>query len=399
MLRFDLIILAWLFLALLPMSVHAQSYEDAKQAYEQENYEVALRLLEAEADAGNEEAKLFLGKMFARGYGVAPDKLKAFDYFKAYSDSLSWEQEEEYNHVIGEINTLHQDPLFRQQWTARYEATRDGQGEQAINLFTKGMNAKNSGQFEQALEFFLKASEQYHVGSMRELGHLYANGVGVDASYAEARRWYIEAIERGDAEAETSLVDLTQSTFGTLQDAWARYYSGDYRSAFPTLLAYAEIGRREAQSIVGLMYRDGKGVDVDLQSASDWFQRANTGEANYYNAILAFGGGIRTPDEFYSLQAYGLHLMQVAKNLNYGPAVEFVAAQEAAQEEWQMAEQLKLAARQQEDAEAEARRLAHIEKYGRNDVSDPKCDNPVRVTSLNQVTSYLTYSDGTVVCR
>ena len=61
----------------------AADLEAAKRAYQQNDYATAFKEFTPLAEQGNEEAQLFLGKMYMIGQGVLKDPAQALKYFKA----------------------------------------------------------------------------------------------------------------------------------------------------------------------------------------------------------------------------------------------------------------------------------------------------------------------------
>ncbi len=61
---------------------------------------------------------------------------------------------------------------------------------------------------------------------------------------------------------------------GTIDDASAAYYRGDYKLVMRLVRPLAEQGNAEAQSILGLLYNTGQGVPVDYAEAARWLRRA-----------------------------------------------------------------------------------------------------------------------------
>lgn len=58
----------------LPVSaVHADEYDDAVSEYNSGNFDAAYTKLLPIAKSGNEQAQLYLGEMYAGGYGVGRD--------------------------------------------------------------------------------------------------------------------------------------------------------------------------------------------------------------------------------------------------------------------------------------------------------------------------------------
>jgi len=64
------------------------------------------------------------------------------------------------------------------------------------------------------------------------------------------------------------------SMAGPTEDAKAAYGRGDYATAFRIWVGLAEQGNAEAQSKLGGMYLDGRGVTQDNVAATDWFRKA-----------------------------------------------------------------------------------------------------------------------------
>ncbi len=61
----------------------AADLEAAKRAYQEKDYATAFKEFTPLAEQGNEEAQLFLGKMYMLGQGVLKDPAQAIKYFKA----------------------------------------------------------------------------------------------------------------------------------------------------------------------------------------------------------------------------------------------------------------------------------------------------------------------------
>jgi hypothetical protein len=79
---------------------------------------------------------------------------------------------------------------------------------------------------------------------------------------------------------QTTSDEYSLETVSAFQKGYDYYQSGDYDQAFPLLLQAANDGYPDAEMYVGCCYRDGKGVDEDLNEAFDWFGlAANKGNA------------------------------------------------------------------------------------------------------------------------
>jgi TPR repeat protein len=73
----------------------------------------------------------------------------------------------------------------------------------------------------------------------------------------------------------TLLVSLAApAAAGSLEDGDAAYKRGDYSTAFWLVRPLAERGDALAQSMLGRIYRDGRGVPQDFTEAASWFRKA-----------------------------------------------------------------------------------------------------------------------------
>jgi len=70
-------------------------------------------------------------------------------------------------------------------------------------------------------------------------------------------------------------------------EAIENYLKGDYTTAITTLLPYRDSGVPLAQHLMGVMYRDGKGVQKDYREAVKWFQRS--GNRGLAASLFALG--------------------------------------------------------------------------------------------------------------
>jgi len=59
-----------------------------------------------------------------------------------------------------------------------------------------------------------------------------------------------------------------------LDSAKAAYEAGDYETAIELLIPLARAGDAQAQSNLGFMYQEGKGIPQDYAEALKWFRKA-----------------------------------------------------------------------------------------------------------------------------
>jgi TPR repeat protein len=161
--------------------------------------------------------------------------------------------------------------------------------------------------------------------AMALIGQLYKEGLGIKADQTEANRWFRLAADRGDPEAAFSLAlaYLEGKGFGKsrekalplLEAAGAKGHpaalyqlgmlalTGDLQE--PTRAAQffqsaADAGDFDAVYALGLMYREGRGVEKDPMKASDLLKKAadariSAAEVDY--AIVLFNAEGAAKDE------------------------------------------------------------------------------------------------------
>ena len=78
------------------------------------------------------------------------------------------------------------------------------------------------------------------------------------------------------------------------------YVAGEYDIAFEAFSPLANEGYTNAQNLLGVMYRDGKGVEQDARQAAKWFSlAAKAGNANaQFNLATMYNKGIGVPKDY-----------------------------------------------------------------------------------------------------
>jgi Sel1 repeat len=100
---------------------------------------------------------------------------------------------------------------------------------------------------------------------------------------------------------------------GSLEEATAAYRRGDYETALRLFLPIANAGNGDAQTLLGIMYYDGKGVAQDYSKAIKWYRMAaaqGLTEAQFFLGVMYAGGkGVRQDyveaHKWYNLAASG----------------------------------------------------------------------------------------------
>jgi len=220
-----------------------------------------LRLLIAQAEAGDPAAQDRLAFKYLSGEGVPKDIQKALHWYQKGAEGG--------------------DPDAQYNLGAMYAS---GEGVEANQMI--------------ASKWFQKAADQGHTMAMNNLGARYVRGLGVLPDVEKAFSWYKKAAELGEPLAMTNLGNAYRIGQGTAVDyelavRWFRaaadleepagqaflgtvYLNGDYgvtrdpAKGFELLLKSARQGYCEAAYQVATMYRDGKDAPRDRVEALMW---------------------------------------------------------------------------------------------------------------------------------
>ena len=93
---------------------------------------------------------------------------------------------------------------------------------------------------------------------------------------------------------------LSPATAADFDKGLAAYKAGDYQTALAEWRPLAEAGDVNAQTMLGLVYAEGKGVPQEHAEAAKWFRRAATrghAEAQFALEVL-YGLGEGVPQDF-----------------------------------------------------------------------------------------------------
>jgi TPR repeat protein len=227
------------------------------------------------AEPGDAEVRFRLGRSFASGSGVRQD----------YGEAAKW-----YRKAADQGHTQ-----------AQYELGR---------LYAQGLGVPRDN--SEAAKWYRLAAEKEYVPAQHFLGHLFASGQGPDTAhleapdppptgqapasagqpvsrsdYVEAAKWWRKAADQGDAGAQSDLGWLYSNGRGV---------ETDYVEAARWYLRSAEQGNSAAQHWLGHLYLNGRGVDQDEAEAFKWFRQAaeqgNVAAQGDLGRLYAVGRGV-----------------------------------------------------------------------------------------------------------
>ena len=130
---------------------------------------------------------------------------------------------------------------------------------------------------EKAFELHKKGAELGHAPSQNDLALCYSDGVGVEQDEEKGFYWYEQAAKNG---SEHGMHGLSICYF----------YQQEFEKAYYWARKSAELGYTHANYILGDMYADGIGTEIDLDKAIQCYKNVHENEAPvaYYSLALLY---------------------------------------------------------------------------------------------------------------
>jgi len=131
--------------------------------------------------------------------------------------------------------------------------------------FDEAVKAYEAGDYKLAFDEWLPLAESNDPAAMRNLGHLYRRGLGVDMDFEKAMSWYMQAANMGFDRAQANVGSMYLKGQGAKQD---------YVKASEWFTKAARNGHTISQYNLGLLYEHGKGVEKSTSKALGWYNLA-----------------------------------------------------------------------------------------------------------------------------
>jgi TPR repeat protein len=209
-------------------SIYAATYEEGKQAYLNQDYENALKILKPLAEDGNSQAQITLGLMYDYGHGVE----------KNAAESMKW-------YLMAAEQGV---PLVQHDIGVKYF---QGQGVEQ--------------NYVEAAKWWEMSSNAGIADSQFNLGLMYYRGIGIAKDYVKAAKLFDAAAEQGHGNAQYSLAVMY--AFGQSKEK-------NYTTALKWFNKAAEQNVAQAQFNLGVFNENGYGVSKDINKAREWYQLA-----------------------------------------------------------------------------------------------------------------------------
>lgn len=267
----------------------AVSYENGT-GVEQDDQK-AIHHYKIAADLGDTDSMVEMGHRYRAGNGVEKNDITATEYYRkaAEKDDSNgvYQLARAYYDGLGVEKDI---PRSTQLWEKSAELGHWGaQFYTGINYLTGDGVEKD---FQKAAFWFEKAAEQEHPDATYKLGTLYMDGVGVERDEAKGMAYIVQAAELGAKDAYFQAgVTYFQGNYG---------YPVDKTKAVEYWLKGSEKGEGGCTKNLGLVYKNGDGVERDPSKALAYFEKAaEQGNVDSLEQLgLAYcNGGIAMHDE------------------------------------------------------------------------------------------------------
>ena len=233
-------------LAVFPSAGISDQLQDGRAAIGSGDYALALELLGPLAESGDPVAQNAMGVLYLQGWGVPSDPERAAAFFQRAADQGDVKGTMNLAHAyrmgngvpascqkarqllephaqngipaaqvtLGAIYDegcpdLSADPEQAFRWYAEAAAQSDpyGLGNMA-SMYALGLGVEQS--YAEAIKYYREAAALGNGKAAYHLGRMYEIGQGVPPDSAQAKKWYLEAVQLGEQQAEQRLLALEQ---------------------------------------------------------------------------------------------------------------------------------------------------------------------------------------------
>jgi uncharacterized protein len=320
----------------------AAPFDDAAAAYGRGDYASALPLLRALAEQDNPEAEYDLGQMYMNGQGVPQNYTEAVKWWRKAAEHGVTSAEYNLGLAYEQGKGAPNDDIEALKWFGLAASLGNAKAQFALGAMF--FDKKPGGpDYKHAMEWFRRAADQGLTAAQTELGVGYALGQGVPQDYVQAHMWLNLSAAQGDQDAvknrdliaplmtpaqiaesqklahewkptthpaqpspvpseqvnpqqqpdeefdpQDPLAAIAREDVAPqFQIAATAYDKGDYATALRLFRPLADHGFSPAESILGIMYEQGRGVPHNFAEALKWFRLA----AERNNSIAQLGLG------------------------------------------------------------------------------------------------------------
>jgi len=199
-------------LALYAPQAMSGPYEDGGVAhYDRERLSTYIEETTKAADNGDAVAQFNLAYIYARGFGVSQDHIKALRWFrKSAEQGLPRAQNYLGLAYIEARGGVSQNYTEAAKWIRKSAEQGDAEGAYLLaGLYSRGLVLPHS--YSKAIQWYQQAAEKNHAFAQLSLGLTYSEGRGVEVNKALAYMWFALSAENGGGLAREFGRELSQT--------------------------------------------------------------------------------------------------------------------------------------------------------------------------------------------
>ena len=240
--------------------VKTQAVAPAKELTPEEKFVQTKK----DAEAGDAEAQLNLGGMYAKGKGIPEDFAKALGWYQKSAEQGYVLAQTVLGYIYLNGEGVAKDAAKGMEWYQKAAAQGDANAQSTLgNMYSLGTGVPKD--IVKAAEWWQKAAVQGDAAAQYNLGGMYYRGEGVPKEAAKAAEWWQKAAVQGDADAQFNLGLMYDKGEGVPRDAV---------KSVEWLVKAAAQGNADAQGKLGVAYFSGKGIPLDLVRSYAWLNLA-----------------------------------------------------------------------------------------------------------------------------
>ena len=256
------------------------------------NCETAVSWYRKAADLGFAKGENNLGCCYRDGSGVEKDEAEALRWFRKAAAQNNAAAQFNLGQCYKEGVGVSEDWAEAVKWFEK--AAAQGNLASQYNLgvcYMHGAEPDLQANVQKSVQWYRKAAEQGERRAQYQLGRCYTEGIGVPADEDEAIRWYEKSAAQNYWLAENKLSNLSHDSYAK----GVEYYNKDeYAEAAKHFRRSAELGNRDAQNYLGVLYQGGLGVGQSWDEAAKWYRKAADQGDQYgqYNLAICYRAGL-----------------------------------------------------------------------------------------------------------
>ena len=259
----------------------AATFEDGKAAYERNDYELAYSILTPLAEQGEANAQNGLGLLYKNGKGISKDYNEAIKWFRMAANQGFAKAQQNLGIMYANGEGVLQDNNEAYKWYRLAAEQGYSHAQNSVGyMFEKGRGVTKN--YSEALKWYKLAAEQGYSIAQNNVVMMYEQGIGVEKNYKEAIEWIKLYTKKDDAKGNYNICYKYQKYSDEMNGRSIKGVDEAYKEAQKYCRISAELGYKEAQFALSLMYEEGLGVKKDINEAITWLKLANNDHNNEF---------------------------------------------------------------------------------------------------------------------